>query len=123
MDDSERIARLLLELKMDAETLGKSIGKNDGDTIRNVLKGKNNLSAKLASAIAKKHNINYVWLMTGEGEIIKAEKDKGQGSPDSSGFSLGDKDFVIKQQQELITSQRGLIEKLLAQIEKLQIHD
>lgn len=48
--DAERLAQLLLELRMNAETLGKSLGKNDGDTIRNVLKGKYGLSAKLARA-------------------------------------------------------------------------
>ena len=52
MDDAERMAQLLLELRMDAAALGKSLGKKDGDTIRNVLNRKNGISARMARAIA-----------------------------------------------------------------------
>lgn len=69
MKDSERMARLLLELRLDAEQLGKSIGKSDGDTIRNVLNEKNGISSKLARAISSVHGVSYKWLMTGEGEL------------------------------------------------------
>ncbi len=80
MDDSEKMARLLLELKMDAETLGKSLGKNGGDSIRNVLNRRNNLSSKLAAAIAEKHGISYKWLMTRVGEIFDSGREAGDAA-------------------------------------------
>lgn len=120
MNDSERMTRLLLELKMDAEALGKSIGKKKGDTIRNVINKKNNISARLARLIAEKHQVNFKWLMTGEGEIFQGKIEKrtfNTGEPD---YLLTDKDEIIKFQRELISQQRELIEKLLKQIEEFQ---
>lgn len=123
--DAERLAQLLLELRMNAETLGKSLGKNDGDTIRNVLKGKYGLSAKLARAIADKYGVSFTWLRTGEGEMFAKKADPGLSSKrfeDMPAFSSanGDKDFIISQQRELIASQSNLIKKLISKIEELE---
>lgn len=121
MTDAEKMTKHLLELKLDAEGLGKTIGRHGGDSIRNVLKGRNNISAKLAKSISDNHGVSYVWLMTGEGPIF----DDPKISIESSGYKPGltpddDKDFIIKQLQDIITAQKDLIKFLQSQIEKLQ---
>lgn len=52
------MTKLLLELRVDAESLGKTLGRRGGDSIRNILKGKYKISANLARNIAEKHGIS-----------------------------------------------------------------
>ena len=121
MTDAEKMTKLLLELKLDAEGLGKTIGRHGGDSIRNVLKGRNNISAKLAKSISDNHGVSYVWLMTGDGPIFDESRDSSGSPVFKPGYSAADdKDFIIKQLQDIIAAQKELIKSLLAQIEKLQ---
>jgi len=121
MTDAEKMTKLLLELRMDAESLGKTLGKRGGDSIRNILKGKYKISANLARDIAEKHGISYVWLMTGEGPVFDDPNIlDGPSAYKPSSSSGDDRDFIIRQLQEVIASQKDLIKSLLAQIEKLQ---
>jgi len=115
MNDSERMSKLLLELKIDAQELGKSLGKRGGDIIRNVLKEKNNISSKLASSIAKKHGVSYIWLMTGEGEIFLSEEEKRKKASNKSESNCPDcktKDFIIEQLKSVVEMQNKTIERL-----------
>jgi len=111
MNDSEKMNRLLLELRMDAETLGKSISKRGGDSIRNILNGKYNLSAKLASSIANKHGISYKWLMTGEGEVFAAKEKNPLPAPKENNPCLvcEEKERVIKLLENQIAEQNDRI--------------
>lgn len=69
MDASERLKSILLEIRLNPNQLGKEIGK-DGDTLRSILnKRTRNFSAEIASLIADKYGIDYVWIMTGKGEM------------------------------------------------------
>ena len=115
MDDSEKMAKLLLELRMDAEELGKSLGKTGGDIIRNVLNRRNNLSVKLASAIAKRHNVNYKWLMIGDGEMFLNNKEKEEKESNPTKSNCPDcktKDFIIEQLKSVVEMQNKTIERL-----------
>jgi len=114
------MGKLLLELKLDAEGLGKTIGRTGGDAIRNVLKGRNKISAKLAKSISENHGVSYVWLMTGEGPIFDENKSQALPGFEHGGSAEDDKDFIIRQLQEIVASQKELIKNLLSQIEKLQ---
>jgi len=128
MNDPERISKLLLELKIDAQELGKSIGKRGGDIIRNVLKGKNKISYKLASSIANKHGISYKWLMTGEGEVFAAkEKNPMPASKENNPCLVcEEKERVIKllenqiaEQNDRIAEQKEVIKYQEKSIEEL----
>lgn len=120
MTDAQKMGKLLLELKLDAEGLGKTIGRTGGDAIRNVLKGRNKISAKLAKSISENHGVSYVWLMTGEGPIFDENKSQAHPGFEHGGSAEDDKDFIIRQLQEIVASQKELIKNLLSQIEKLQ---
>ena len=122
MNDSEIMAKLLLELRMDAETLGKSIGKQDGDTIRNVLHKRNRLSPKLARMISDKHKVNYKWLMTGDGEVFAAKEKNPLPPPKENNSCLvcEEKERVIKLLENQIAEQT---DRIAEQKEVIKYHD
>lgn len=120
MTDAEKMTKLLLELRVDAESLGKTLGRRGGDSIRNILKGKYKISANLARNIAEKHGVSYVWLMTGEGPVFDDAKSQGDPGFGFGGSAEDDKDFIIRQLQEIVASQKELIKNLLSRIEKLE---
>ena len=100
MDDSERIEKVLLALRMDAEALGKSIGKSDGDTIRNIIKRKYGISPKVAKAIEEKHNISFEWLRVGTGDMFKNSRKSVQAESDNA--SSEDKERIINEKERVI---------------------
>ncbi|MCL1691960.1 S24 family peptidase [Elizabethkingia anophelis] len=62
---------LILELKLSPQSFAKSLGFSRTDRIYNVLKGINGISNELAKIITEKYtNVDYNWLLTGEGEMF-----------------------------------------------------
>jgi len=121
MNDSERMQQLLLGLKMNAETLGKSIGKRKGDVIRNVLNGANGISHKLAYSITQAYpNVSFEWLMTGEGEVFLKEEGEKKSIPRFNNCpvcqekerNIGLLLDRIEEQKKTIASQEKCIEML-----------
>lgn len=108
MGEAERMEKVLLELRMDAEALGKSIGRPDGDTIRNVLKGRNGISAKLAQAIHEKHKISFTWLRTGNGEMRESPKAKESVSAYDCNL-CNEKERMIKLLETVVEGQNQTI--------------
>jgi hypothetical protein len=96
---------------MDAETLGKSIGKPDGDTIRNIIKRKYKISPKIAKALEEKHNISFEWLRVGIGDMFK-----NSGKP-----------IEIKSDETLLDEKERIIKILLDRIEEqsrtIKVHE
>jgi plasmid maintenance system antidote protein VapI len=65
---------LLAYLKQNSADFAKNLGLSRVDRIYHVLNGRNGISEDLAKLIVDKYkNINYNWLLTGEGEMLKQE--------------------------------------------------
>ena len=63
---------LFAYLQMSAKQFSESIGEKRAEKLYHVLRGRNGVSEDLARTIAKKYpEINYTWLLTGEGEMLK----------------------------------------------------
>jgi len=69
--------RLISRLKMSASEFSVSLGLKRPDRIYHVLNGRNGISEELARDIMKKYdNVNFSWLMTGEGEMLNNHKEE-----------------------------------------------
>lgn len=72
---SQILEELLLHLKSNASRLAKDLGYNSNVKIQHIKSGRNNISVEVANDIINKFpEFNYDWLMTGEGEMLKEEK-------------------------------------------------
>ena len=66
------LQKLFAYLQMSAKQFSESIGEKRAEKLYHVLRGRNGVSEDLARTIAKKYpEINYTWLLTGEGEMLK----------------------------------------------------
>lgn len=75
--------KLITYLGMNAASFAKSIGYDSPNRIYYVLRFRNGVSSDLANDIISVYdNINYSWLLTGEGEMLKDEI--GSKSSDTS---------------------------------------
>tara|TARA_R100000687_G_C6397763_1_gene140334 strand:- start:319 stop:804 length:486 start_codon:yes stop_codon:yes gene_type:complete len=73
-NSQEVLAELLNHLKISANKFAFEIGLNANTAIYHVKNGRNNISPELAKKITKRYpELNYNWLLTGEGEMKKGE--------------------------------------------------
>ena len=71
----ERLEVLLKHLKETKYSLSKKLGFVNGSVFNNIANGRNGISGRLAKQINDKYpEINYKWLMDGEGEMIVETK-------------------------------------------------
>lgn len=76
--------------------------------------GRSDLGSKAIDKILEKYqDINKVWLLTGEGEMLKDDQEKPS-------IEISHLQELIKTQAETINSQKLLIEALYEKIERLQ---
>ncbi len=74
MKYDHHLYRYIVHKQMTPSAFAESLGLERPDRLYNVLKGKNGLSVKFAKLISDTYNdINYDWLLTGEGEMIQME--------------------------------------------------
>ena len=88
----------------------KAIGASNG-FVNNISKGIG--AEKMLSILNVFPTLNSVWLLTGEGEMLKSDTEK----PTTEVLHLKE---LVKTQAETIASQKLLIETLLEKIERLQ---
>ena len=63
-------------LQMSAKQFSESIGEKRAEKLYHVLRGRNGVSEDLARIIAKRYpEVNYRWLLTGEGDMLKLKSD------------------------------------------------
>jgi hypothetical protein len=66
------LTELFVKLKVNAKEFAENLGFDRADRIYHVLKGRNGISEDLAKIITSKYpDVNYTWLLTGEGEMLK----------------------------------------------------
>ena len=76
MTDSERIIEVKKFTGLSFNGLAKELGLNTAQTLYDIKNGKHGISKEVAQKIQARYlNINYSWLITGEGEMLKPEND------------------------------------------------
>ena len=76
MSTQKRIQAILDYTKQSRRALGISLGYSDGTVLFHIMNGRNSISTKLANNITTVFpEINYKWLLYGEGEMLLTEKD------------------------------------------------
>lgn len=71
----KRIKAILDYSKQSRRALGISLGYSDGTVLFHIMNGRNSISTKLANNITTVFpEINYKWLLYGEGEMLLIEK-------------------------------------------------
>lgn len=74
MKYEHHLYRYINHKQMTPSAFAESLGLDRPDRLYNVLKGKNGLSVKFAKLISDTYNdVDYDWLITGEGEMISME--------------------------------------------------
>ena len=69
MTQGERVNRLRTELNLTLEKFGERLGVTK-TAISYVEKGNRNLTEQMIKAICREFNVNYDWLVYGEGEMF-----------------------------------------------------
>lgn len=69
MTQGERVQEVRKTLKLTLEKFGEKLGVAK-TTISRIEKGINNLTEQMAVSICRTYNVNYDWLMNGEGEMF-----------------------------------------------------
>ena len=76
MSHAGRMQTIIDYSKMSRRAFGIKLGYNDGSAFYNLLNGRNGISAKLANSIVEVYpEINYKWILAGEGEMIIEPKE------------------------------------------------
>ena len=69
MNKGERVLKIRKTLKMTLEEFGGKLGVAK-TTISRIEKGVNNLTDQMATAICRTYNVNYDYLVNGEGDMF-----------------------------------------------------
>lgn len=69
MTQGERVKEVRKSLKMTLEEFGNKVGVAK-QTISRIENGINNLTDQMAKSICREYNVNYDWLVSGEGEMF-----------------------------------------------------
>lgn len=69
MTQAERVREIRKSLKMTMETFGNKVGVQKS-AISKIEKGEVNLTDQMAKSICREFNVNYDYLMYGEGEMF-----------------------------------------------------
>lgn len=69
MTQGERVKEIRKNLGLTLEKFGEKLGVTK-TTISRIEKGVNNLTDQMAKSICREYNVNYEYLMDGEGEIF-----------------------------------------------------
>ena len=69
MTQGERVNEIRKELNLTLEKFGEKLGVTKV-AISNIEKGNRNLTDQMAKSICREYNVNYDWLIYGEGEMF-----------------------------------------------------
>ncbi len=75
MNSADILKRLIEFLKENPNSFAMKLGLKSNTRVRHVLNGRNKLSSKFANLIVEKFpEINYSWLLTGQGDITNSQE-------------------------------------------------
>ena len=69
MTQGERVREIRKSLKLTLEKFGEKLGVRKS-AISDIESGRNSLTDQMAKAICRTYNVNYDWLLDGEGEMF-----------------------------------------------------
>lgn len=69
MTQGERVRELRKSLKLTLEKFGDKLGVKKS-AISDIESGRNSLTDQMSKAICREYNVNYDWLINGEGEMF-----------------------------------------------------
>ncbi len=76
LDNWQRIEKIVKWTGLSVNAFARTIGLNRSENLYQIKKGNNGISKELAELITKKyHNINKLWLLTGEGDNMFVNED------------------------------------------------
>ena len=125
MTDSERIRAIEKLKNLSTNALAKDLKLKAAQTLYDIHKGKHGISKELAEIISAKYlDINKLWLLTGEGEMLKPEtvdtahpiRPSARDSDDRFDRLMN----IAEMQSKQIEVQGKQIEMLLNKIERLE---
>ena len=122
MSDSQRIKELSTHYRMSINALSKYFGLNTAQTLYDIVRGRNGISKDLAEKFsAKDEALNTIWLLTGEGQMLKSESTNPT-------INVMENQTLVEELRDRITSlEKQLNEKqqfcefLMKQINELQL--
>ncbi|MDR2084378.1 MAG: helix-turn-helix domain-containing protein [Bacteroidales bacterium] len=86
--------KLISHLKMNSKEFSESLGYKRPDRIYHILNGRNGVSSEVANDICRIYdNVDYNWLMTGIGDMLKKE------SADSKLLNDNIEEFVVSKKE------------------------
>ena len=74
MTQGERVKQIRKSLNLTLEKFGNALGMKK-NSVSQVENGKNNLTEQMAKSICREFNVNYAWLMNGEGEMFSSDNE------------------------------------------------
>lgn len=126
---NKRIGQLIEHLKITAYEFSKKMGNSRPDTLYNLLNNEDSQpSTKTLNKIKDNFpEVNYVWLLTGEGEMLKntessqvlEEKQYGYDKPNATNKT---KDEELETLKKIIKDKEQIIDLLNQKIEFLEIN-
>ena len=107
---------LLIYLKTNPKSFSESIGYNRADKIYHILKFRNGVSSEVAKDICKIYNdVNYDWLLTGEGEMLNTNAPKVEANTNNEKSVPYFIYQELKEQNERLLEENAKLKLLLEQ--------
>lgn len=98
MNDKERLEKVIKHSQKSINAFAMSLGLERSTKIYNIINLKNGISPSIANLISSVYNeINYEWLITGKGEMLKTEQLPARDTEDPSKLY----DIILKQQETI----------------------
>ena len=114
----ERIQSIIDYSKISRRAFGIKLGYRNGAFLLHLLNGRNGISAKLANSIVEVYpEINYKWILAGEGEMIIEPKE----DETSLGKRLDELEKIVESNKIKIELQSSYIKNFELQIENFKL--
>lgn len=103
MKSQERLAEILLHLKVTANKLSKEIGHSSNVKIQHIKSGRNDISEEVAKEIIERYpEFEYRWLIKGEGRMLKDNGEYSKGKP----YKIDEKELLLVKERLSLYEER-----------------
>ena len=112
VEDSMRIKKLVEYFNLSVSQFAKQLELSTPQILYDVIKGRNGISRDLAEKIARHYReINCLWILTGEGEMIIPSKKGGNGTRNEISIELQER---LSFQEKMLLELTGILKEVLA---------
>lgn len=111
MTDSERIRAIEKMKNLSTNALAKQLELKTAQTLYDIHKGKHGISKDLAEIISSKYlDINKLWLLTGEGEMLITQDVIPKHPPKIESDEVVDARQMMQMMQDVLEANKQLVE-------------